>query len=132
MYKEFVRKNIVQPTFMIDHPIELSPLAKKKEDDPRYVERFQLVLGGGIEQVNAFSELNDPIDQRERFNMQQESALAGDDEAHPVDEDFIEALAHGMPPCAGFGMGIDRLTSLLTNRRNIKEVILFPTLRPKE
>jgi len=132
LYKEFVRKNIVQPTFMIDHPIELSPLAKKKEDDFRYVERFQLVLGGGIELVNAFSELNDPIDQRARFNEQQESALAGDEEAHPIDDDFIEALSHGMPPCAGFGMGIDRLTSLLTDKRNIKEVILFPTLRPKE
>jgi len=132
MYKEFVRKNIIQPTFIIDHPIELSPLAKKKPNNEQYVERFQLVLGGGIEQVNAFSELNDPIDQRERFNMQQESAIAGDEEAHPVDEDFIEALEHGMPPCAGFGMGIDRLTSLLTNKRNIKEVILFPTLRPKE
>ena len=132
MYKEFVRPNIVQPTFMIDHPVELSPLAKKKEDDSRYVERFQLVLGGGIELVNAFSELNDPIDQRARFNEQQESALAGDEEAHPIDDDFIEALEHGMPPCAGFGMGIDRLTSLLADKRNIKEVILFPTLRLKE
>jgi len=131
LYKEYVRKNIVQPTFVIDHPIELSPLSKKKTDDPRYVERFQLVLGGGIELVNAFSELNDPIDQRERFNAQQEMALAGDEEAHPIDEDFIEALEHGMPPTAGFGMGIDRLTNLLTNRRNIKEAILFPTLRPK-
>ncbi|MBU2575683.1 lysine--tRNA ligase [Patescibacteria group bacterium] len=132
MYKEFVRKNIVQPTYIIDHPVELSPLAKKKPEDGLYVERFQLVLGHGIELVNAFSELNDPIDQRERFNEQQEAAIAGDDEAHPVDEDFIEALEHGMPPCAGFGMGIDRLTSLLTDKKNIKEVILFPTLRPKE
>ncbi|MAG28642.1 lysine--tRNA ligase [bacterium] len=132
LYKEFVRPNLVQPTFMIDHPVELSPLAKKKEDDPRYVERFQLVVGGGIELVNAFSELNDPIDQRERFNEQQEAAIAGDEEAHPIDDDFIEALEHGMPPTAGFGMGIDRLTSLLTNKKNIKEVILFPTLRPKD
>ncbi len=132
LYKEYVRPNLVQPTFIIDHPVELSPLAKKKSDDPKYVERFQLVAGGGIELVNAFSELNDPIDQRERFNEQQEAALAGDDEAHPIDDDFIEALEHGMPPTAGFGMGIDRLTGLLTDKRNIKEVILFPTLRPKE
>jgi lysyl-tRNA synthetase, class II len=132
MYKEYVRKNIVQPTFVIDHPIELSPLAKKKEDDPKYVERFQLVLGGGIELCNAFSELNDPADQLERFNAQQEMALAGDEEAHPIDKDYIEALEHGMPPTAGFGMGIDRLIGLLTDKRNIKEVILFPTLRPKE
>jgi len=132
MYKEFVRKNIIEPTFVMDHPIELSPLAKKKEEDPKYVERFQLVLGGGIELCNAFSELNDPIDQSERFNSQQEMALAGDEEAHPIDNDYIEALEHGMPPTSGFGMGIDRLIGLLTDKRNIKEVILFPTLRPKE
>lgn len=132
LYKEFVRKNIIQPTFVIDHPIELSPLAKKKACDPRYVERFQLVCGGGVELVNAFSELNDPADQRERFNAQQKSAIAGDEEAHPIDEDFIEALEHGMPPTAGFGMGIDRLICLLCDKKNIKEVILFPTLKPKE
>jgi len=131
-YKEFFRKNTIQPTFVIDHPIELSPLAKKKEDDPRYVERFQIVCGGGLEIVNAFSELNDPCDQRERFNAQQEAAIAGDDEAHPIDEDFIEAMEHGMPPTAGFGMGIDRFLCLLCDKRNIKEVILFPTLKPKE
>jgi lysyl-tRNA synthetase class 2 len=131
MYKEFVRPKLIQPTYMIDHPIELSPLAKKKPEDPRYVERFQLVLGG-MEIMNCFSELNDPIDQRARFNEQQEAAIAGDEEAHPIDEDYIEALEHGMPPTAGFGMGIDRLVALLTDKRNIKEVILFPTLRLKE
>jgi len=131
MYKEFVRNSIIQPAFIIDHPVELSPLAKKKPEDHRYVERFQLVLGGGIELCNAFSELNDPMDQMERFNTQQESAIAGDEEAHPIDEDYIEALEHGMPPCAGFGMGIDRLTGIFIDKRNIKESILFPTLRPK-
>lgn len=127
-YKEFVRPHLVQPTFIIDHPIELSPLAKQKSDDPRYVERFQLVLGSGLELCNAFSELNDPDEQRRRFTDQQ---ATGDAEAHPVDEDYIEALKHGLPPTAGFGLGIDRLTALLTDNRNIKEVILFPTLRPK-
>jgi len=132
MYKEFVRPNLVQPTFVTEHPFELSPLSKKKQDNEKYVERFQLVCGGGIELVNAFSELNDPVDQLERFNMQQEAFLAGDEEAHPIDMDFIEALEHGMPPTAGMGMGIDRLVGLLTDQRNIKESILFPTLRPKE
>lgn len=131
LYKEYVRKHLVQPTFIIDHPIELSPLAKQKSSDPRYVERFQLVLGQGIELCNAFSELNDPDEQRRRFMGQQELRDSGDEEAQVLDEDFIEALSHGMPPTAGFGMGIDRLTSLLTDNRNIKEVILFPTLRPK-
>lgn len=131
LYKEFVRKHLVQPTFIIDHPVELSPLAKQKAKDPRYVERFQLVLGEGLEMCNAFSELNDPKEQRARFEDQQKLREKGDEEAQQVDEDFIEALSHGMPPTVGFGMGIDRLVSLLTDQRNIKEVILFPTLRPK-
>lgn len=132
LYKEFVREHLIQPTFIIDDPVELSPLAKQKEKDPRYVERFHLVLGQGIELVNAFSELNDPQEQRKRFEEQQALREQGDEEAQPLDEDFIEALEHGMPPAAGFGMGIDRLTALLTDKRNIKEVILFPTLRPKD
>jgi len=115
--------------FVINHPIELSPLAKKIPSDPRYVERFQLLVAG-TELVNAFSELNDPLDQRERFVAQQEMREAGDAEAMRIDEDFIAALEHGMPPTAGLGMGIDRLTALLTNSHNIKEVILFPTLKP--
>lgn len=131
-YKEFVRKHLIQPTFIIDHPIELSPLSKQKAADPRYVERFQLVVGAGIELCNAFSELNDPEEQRRRFADQQALREAGDEEAQPLDEDFIEALKHGLPPAAGFGMGIDRLTGLLADNRNIKEVILFPTLRPKD
>jgi len=131
LYKEFVRKFLVQPTFITDHPVELKPLAKQKEKDPRYVECFQLVLGKGLEMCNAYSELNDPLEQRARFTEQQKLREKGDEEAQPIDEDFIEALSHGMPPTVGFGMGIDRLVSLLTDSRNIKEVILFPTLRPK-
>ncbi len=129
VFKKIVRPKIVNPIFVIDHPIELSPLAKKIPEDPRYVERFQLLVGG-MELVNAFSELNDPLDQRERFVAQQEMREAGDVEAMRIDEDFITSLMHGMPPTAGLGMGIDRLAALLTNSHNIKEVILFPTLKP--
>jgi lysyl-tRNA synthetase, class II len=132
LYKELARPKMVQPTFLIDHPVELSPLAKKKPDNENYVERFQLVVAGEFELCNCFSEINNPIDQLERFREQQKLAEAGDKEAHPVDKDYVEALEHGMPPTAGFGMGIDRLTALLTDTRNIKEVILFPTLRPKQ
>ncbi|MDO8571284.1 MAG: lysine--tRNA ligase [bacterium] len=130
LFKEYVVKKTVNPTYVIDYPIELSPLAKKKADDPRYTERFQLVVAG-IELVNGFSELNDPQDQRMRFEEQEKYREGGDEEAHRIDEDFITALEHGMPPTAGFGIGIDRLTALLTNSHNLKEVIFFPTLRPK-
>ncbi len=130
IFKKVVRPKIVNPIFVINHPIELSPLAKKVSGDPRYVERFQLLVAG-TELMNAFSELNDPIDQRERFESQQKMRTAGDEEAMRIDEDFIAALEHGMPPTAGLGMGIDRLTALLTNSHNIKEVILFPTLKPE-
>ncbi len=131
LYKELARPHLTGPVFLIDHPVELSPLAKKKEDNPRYVERFQLIIAGR-EVCNAFSELNDPIDQLERFKEQEEARQAGDDEAHRIDMDYVEALKHAMPPTAGFGMGIDRLASILTNSHNLKEVILFPTLKPKE
>lgn len=130
LYKTFVRPKLIQPTFVLDHPVELSPLSKRKPGDPRYVERFQLVLGGGIELVNAFSELNDPLDQRARFAEQEKAHGEGEEDTHRMDEDFLEALMHGMPPAAGLGIGIDRLTALLTNQHSIKEVILFPTLRP--
>lgn len=130
LYKDFVRPNLIQPTFWINHPIELSPLTKKMPDDPNYVERFQLVAGG-LELCNAFTELNDPTDQAERFMYQTELKDAGDEEAQPADQDFVEALEQGMPPTAGVGMGIDRLVALLTDTHNIKEVILFPTLKPK-
>jgi lysyl-tRNA synthetase class 2 len=130
IFKKIVRPKIVNPVFVINHPIELSPLAKKIPEDPLYVERFQLLVGG-MELVNAFSELNDPLDQRERFVSQQKMREAGDVEAMRIDEDFITSLMHGMPPTAGLGMGIDRLITLLTNSHNIKEVILFPTLKPE-
>lgn len=130
-YKKFVRPHIVEPTFLIDHPISLSPLAKRHVDRPNRAQRFHLVAGGGMELVNGFSELNDPLDQRERLMEQERLRAAGDDEAQRLDEDFLEALEHGMPPTAGLGMGLDRLAALLTGNHSLKEVILFPTLRPK-
>ncbi|MDO8499514.1 MAG: lysine--tRNA ligase [bacterium] len=132
IYKALVRPKIVHPIFMIDHPVELSPLAKAKADDPRYVERMQLVCAGGNELCNAFSELNDPIDQENRFKEQERLSAGGDEEGMPYDEDFVTALKHGMPPTAGLGMGIDRLVKLLVDAKNLKEVILFPTLRPEK
>lgn len=131
LYKHLVRPNIVQPTYLIDYPVEISPLAKRKADDPSVVEMFQLVYGGGVENIKAFTELNDPLDQEERFKEQDAAREAGDEEAQYGDDDFVRALKHGMPPTAGFGIGIDRLTSTLTDSHNLKEVILFPTLRPE-
>lgn len=129
IFKTVVRPKILQPVFIVDHPIELSPLAKKKSD-PRYTERFQLLVAGS-ELANAFSELNDPIDQRERFKSQEALRTRGDEEAQRVDEDFLEAMEYGMPPTSGLGLGVDRLTMLLTDNHSIKEVIAFPTLKPK-
>lgn len=130
IYKKYARPFIVQPIYLIDHPIELSPLAKKKINDEKHVERFQLVCAKGFELTNAFSELNDPLDQEERFAAQEKLLHAGDDEAMSSDQDFVEALKHGMPPTAGLGLGIDRLTALLTNAPSLKEVIPFPTMKP--
>jgi len=130
LYKKTVRPHIIQPTFLIDHPVEILPLAKRVPNDPKHVESFQLVLGGGVELVKAFSELNDPIDQRSRFEEQEKLREGGDTEAQQMDEAFIAALETGMPPTAGFGMGIDRLVAVLTDSHSLKEVILFPTLRP--
>jgi len=130
LYKKFVRIKLIQPVFIINHPIEVSPLAKKIPGRENYVERFQLVVKTA-ELCNAFSELNDPLDQEERFSEQKRLKEAGDEEAQGADDDFVEALKHGMPPTAGLGIGIDRLTMMLGDIENIKEVILFPTMRPK-
>ena len=132
IYKTYARPKIINPIFMTDHPVELSPLAKRKTDDPRYVERMQLVCVGGNELCNGFSELNDPLDQEARFKDQERLGAAGDEESMPYDEDFVTALKHGMPPTAGLGMGIDRLIKLLMDVQNLKEVILFPTLKPEK
>lgn len=131
LFKVFVRPRLTKPTFVTDYPVELSPLAKRKRSDPSLVERFQLVVNG-MEIVNGFSEINDAIDQGERFDEQMKARHQGDDEAQAADEDFVQALEYGMPPTAGFGMGIDRLCALLTSSNSLKEVILFPTLRPKK
>lgn len=131
IYKEHVRPKIVNPTFLINHPIELSPLSKQIPERPNYVERFQLLVAG-FEVCNAFSELNDPFEQEKRFKEQKKLLEKGDQEAQPFDQDFLKALKHGMPPTAGAGLGIDRLLTILADKKNIKEVILFPTLKPKE
>ncbi len=130
IYKKSCRTRLIQPTFIIDFPINYLPLAKKKEGSETLVDAFQLVVGG-MEIVKAFSELNNPIDQRKRFENQEKNRELGDKEAQPNDESFIEALEHGMPPAGGVGIGIDRLVMLLTNTKNIREVIFFPTLRPR-
>lgn len=132
IYKTYARPNIINPVFMIDHPVELSPLAKRKTDNPNCVERMQLVCVGGNELCNGFSELNDPLDQESRFKDQERLHAAGDEESMPYDEDYITALKHGMPPTAGLGMGIDRLVKLLVDAPNLKEVILFPILKPEK
>jgi lysyl-tRNA synthetase, class II len=128
MLKQFVRPNLMQPMFLTDYPVELSPLAKRKPDDPTHVERFQPYMGGG-EIGNAFTELNDPMDQLERFMEQQKDREAGDEEAMPIDVDFINALMYGMPPTGGVGIGIDRLVMLMTDQATIRDVILFPAMR---
>jgi lysyl-tRNA synthetase class 2 len=130
LMKEFVEPHLIQPTFLLDYPLDISPLAKQKPDAPGFVERFEFFIGT-LECGNAFSELNDPLDQRARFEMQGRQLQAGDEEAHPMDEDWIRALEYGMPPTGGLGFGIDRMTMLFTDNPSIREVILFPALRSK-
>lgn len=131
LFKKVSRPKIIQPTFVMDYPIETTPLAKRHRDNPKLAERFQLIAAGGFELVNAYSELNDPIEQEARFKEQMKLRQAGWEEAQLLDENYLEALKFGMPPTAGWGLGIERLTMILTNQYSIKEVIPFPTLRPK-
>ncbi len=127
-FEEYVEDHLIQPTFVMDHPIEISPLTKKKPDNPEYVERFEFYMNGW-EMANAYSELNDPIDQRERFEAQEKAFEAGDDEANHTDEDFLNALNIGMPPTGGIGFGIDRMVMMMTDSPAIRDVLLFPTMK---
>lgn len=128
-FEAFVEEHLIQPTFVMDHPVEISPLTKKKPENPEYTERFEFFMNGW-EMANAYSELNDPIDQRERFKAQEEQFAAGDEEANHTDEDFLNALEIGMPPTGGIGFGIDRMCMLLTDSAAIRDVLLFPTMKP--
>ena len=130
LYDEIGEETLVNPTFVCDYPVEVSPLAKRFEDDPRLTHRFELVIAGH-EYANAFSELNDPVDQAERFAAQMRAKAGGDDEAMGYDTDYVRALEYGMPPAGGIGIGIDRVVMLLTNQPSIRDVLLFPHMRPE-
>jgi lysyl-tRNA synthetase class 2 len=131
LFEAVVEPFLIQPTIIYDYPVEVSPLSKAKPDDPAHVERFEFFCGG-FELGNAFSELNDPIEQKKRFEDQLAQRAQGDDEAHQMDEDYVRALAYGLPPTGGEGMGIDRLVMLLTGSRSIRDVILFPLMRKEQ
>ena len=131
LFERIVEPQIIQPTIIYDYPTEVSPLSKAKPDDPAHVERFEFFIGG-FEVGNAFSELNDPVEQKKRFEDQIAQRAGGDDEAHQMDEDYVRALAYGLPPTGGEGIGIDRLTMLLTGSKSIRDVILFPLMRPEQ
>ena len=128
-FETYVEEHLIQPTFVMDHPVEISPLTKRKPEDPDYVERFEFFMNGW-EMANAYSELNDPIDQRARFAAQEEQFAQGDEEANHTDEDFLNALEIGMPPTGGIGYGIDRMCMLMTDSAAIRDVLLFPTMKP--
>ncbi len=131
MLSEFLEPTLIQPTFLFDYPRDISPLAKSKPGDPLIVERFEGYVAG-FELCNAFTELNDPLDQEQRFLEMGRDYAADDEEKHPMDEDYLRAMRYGMPPCGGFGMGVDRLTMLLTDKHSIRDVLLFPHLRSEE
>ena len=131
IHERFVQPNLVQPTFITDFPIETSPLAKKRADNPNLTRRFEIYIAKQ-ETGNAFSEINDPIDQRERFEAQAKMRAAGDEEAHPMDEDFLRALEYGMPPTGGLGIGIDRMVMVLCNETSLRDVMLFPQMKPEK
>ena len=131
MYDNLVEPKLIQPTFITGYPVEVSPLSRRSEQEPEITDRFELFIGGR-EIANGFSELNDPVDQQQRFSQQVENRAAGDESAHLMDNDYIEALEYGLPPTAGEGIGIDRLVMLLTDTDSIREVILFPHMKPRD